>query len=68
MNQAAQTASVIGHFYQPIEFYNGTILKYQGMESEANREWMMAKPGMQMLDSYKGDRITADTHQVWTGL
>lgn len=56
----------IGHFYEPIAFYSGRVLKYQGRANARNREWMMAKPGMIMVESYKGDRITADTHALFT--
>lgn len=55
----------IGHYYEPIPFFGGRVLKYAGIASEKNRDWMMARPGMLMLDSYKGDRITTDNHTLF---
>lgn len=54
----------IGHYYEPIAYFNGAVLKYRGIACQMNRAHMMSQPGMLMLDSYKGDRITADTHEV----
>lgn len=56
-----------GHYYEPIAYYGGRVLKYAGIACPMNKAHMMAKPGMLMLDAYKGDRITADTHQLFTG-
>ena len=56
------------HYYAPIPLYRGKVLKYQGMASKENRQWMHEKyPGLIELGEYKGDRITADTHQVYEG-
>ena len=57
----------IGHYYEPIPYYRGAVLKYQGIACEMNKEWMMAKPGMLMLGAYKGDRILAESHEPFTG-
>lgn len=57
----------IGFYYAPIAYYGGQVLKHEGTATEGNRERMMAKPGMVMLDSYKGDRIRADDHTEFTG-
>lgn len=63
----AQTPKyVIGHFYEPIPFYDGKVLKYQGMATKENRVWMMKRPGMVMLKKYKGGRITAKGHRLFT--
>lgn len=56
---------VIGHHYQPIAYFDGAVLKYEGMACEMNRDRMMAKPGMIMMDSYKGDRIVAKDHSIY---
>lgn len=57
------------HYYAPIALYNGRVLKYQGMASEDNRQWMAQKyPGLVELAEYKGDRILADTHQPFDGM
>lgn len=56
----------IGHYYAPIQWYGGKVLKYHGIACRMNREHMMAKPEMIMLDAYKGDRIRADTHEEFT--
>lgn len=58
----------IGHYYEPIAYYNGRVLKYAGIACPLNQAHMMAKPGMLMLNSYKGDRITADTYELFTSL
>jgi len=54
------------YFYEPIPYYSGKVLKCAGMPSEQNMAWMMAKPGMVLLDEYKGDRIHADTYLPFT--
>lgn len=51
----------IGHFYDPIPYFEGRVLKYQGQACARNVEWMMKIPGMLMLDAYHGDRIHTDT-------
>jgi hypothetical protein len=58
-NTASQWTE-IGHYYAPIPYYGGRVLKYEGIACPMNHARMMAKPGMLMLDAYKGDRITAD--------
>lgn len=58
--------TVIGYYYQPIPHYGGQVLKHAGLACPGNREHMMAKPGMLMLDEYKGDRIRADDHSLFT--
>jgi hypothetical protein len=32
------TTPQIGHYYQPIPYYGGKVLKYQGIATEGNRE------------------------------
>lgn len=64
----ANQFSEIGHYYEPIAFYGNKVLKYAGIACEMNRDNMMAKPGMVMLDTYKGDRITADNHELFTAI
>lgn len=72
MQAAASTTNSkwteIGHYYEPIAFYGNKVLKYAGIACEMNRDNMMAKPGMVMLDTYKGDRITADNHELFTAI
>lgn len=60
--------TVIGYYYAPIPFYNGRVLKHEGGAVAHNVAHMMAQPGMVMLHEYKGDRITADTHQPFAGV
>jgi hypothetical protein len=57
----------IGHYYEPIPFYSGRVLKYAGIACPMNEAHMMAKPGIIMLPAYISDRITADTHEPFTG-
>lgn len=56
----------IGFYYEPIAFYGGKVLKHAGIATEGNREHMMSKPGMVILDTYKGDRIRAEDHTEFT--
>lgn len=56
----------LGHYYEPIPYYNGRVLKYRGIACGNNLHWMIAKPGMLVLSRYLGDRITADTQQLFT--
>lgn len=57
----------IGHYYLPIPYYNGRVLKYEGIATRMNESHMMSKPGMVLLNQYKGDRITADAHELFSG-
>lgn len=60
--------SPVTYYYAPIPFYKGKVLKCEGMVSEENRAWMPAKhPGIIELVGYRGDRINADTHEVFNG-
>lgn len=68
MTISASKWDVIGHYYEPISFYKGKVLKYSGMACQANIEHMMEKPGILILGCYKGDRITADNHELFTGM
>jgi hypothetical protein len=53
--------------YSPIAYYNGAVLKCQGLVSEQNREWMPSRyPGVIELVGYRGDRICADSHLLFT--
>ena len=67
-NTAASQWTEIGHYYETIAYYGGRVLKYAGIACPMNEAHMMAKPGMLMLDDYKGDRITADKHELFTAL
>ena len=58
----------IGHYYEPIAYYGGRVLKYAGIACHMNHDRMMLKPGMLLLSTYKGDRITCDTHELFTTL
>ena len=53
---------ILGHFYEPLPYYGGRVLKYQGQATPANHDWMMARDGMVCLPERIADRITADTH------
>lgn len=56
------------YWYSPIPHYSGKVLKCQGLVSVGNREWMPEKhPGVIELAGYRGDRITADSHQLYEG-
>jgi hypothetical protein len=68
MNKQDNPYAEIGHYYLPIPYYKGRVLKYEGIACPMNLQHMMAKPGMLLLDTYKGDRITADGHAPFTGL
>lgn len=56
----------IGHYYEPIQHYKGRVLKYAGIACPMNYKFMMDIPGMLMLSTYKGDRITSDKHELFT--
>lgn len=58
----------VGYFYEPIAYYDGKVLKCAGIACEMNMKHMMEKPGMVLLDGYKGDRITSETHEPFTAL
>lgn len=53
----------IGHFYAPITFYGGKVLKYMGIASEENKEWFVnANPGTIILPERVADRINANDY------
>ncbi|WP_371765526.1 hypothetical protein [Massilia sp.] len=55
----------VGHFYAPITYYNGEILKYQGMATKGNQAHLRAThPAGITLDKYLGDRIRASDFSV----
>lgn len=56
----------IGHYYEPIAHYGGRVLKYAGIATRMNYQFMMDRPGMIMIGTYKGDRITSDKHELFT--
>ncbi len=62
------TWGAMGVYYEPIPYYNGSVLKCAGGVNEQNKTWMLAKPGMIILPHYIADRITADTHKPFTSL
>lgn len=54
------------YYYLPIHFYNSQILKCKGLATPANLTWMMRdNPDIVILPRYMGDRITADTHELF---
>jgi hypothetical protein len=58
-----EAAKHIGHYYRPIPFYAGKVLKYGGIATPGNAWVLDEKPGTIILDRYIADRITADTHE-----
>jgi hypothetical protein len=55
----------IGHFYAPIAFYDGAILKYQGIATKGNQDLLRkTHPEGITLDQYRGDRIRASDFSV----
>lgn len=64
MNFPANHWNRIGHFYRPIAYYGGKVLKYEGIATEGNKEH---NADAVILPEYLGDRITADTHEVFAG-
>lgn len=65
MDQAPKSDS---YFYTPIPFYNGEVLKCQGMATEANKGWFMeANKTAVVLNKYMGDRINASDYSEFTG-
>jgi hypothetical protein len=58
--------TALGYFYLPIPYYQGRVLKCKGIACRRNMAHMLAQPGMVLLDRYMGDRITADTHTLFT--
>jgi hypothetical protein len=59
--------AILGHYYEPIPLYNGLVLKYAGLACPMNLDHMLAKPGMILLDAYRGDRIVANTYEPFHG-
>lgn len=58
----------VGHFYAPIAFYDGCVLKYQGECVEGNKTLLEQQhPAGVILESYKGDRILAADYSPFTG-
>lgn len=64
---AASKWDEIGHYYEPIPYYGGKVLKYAGIACPMNQAHMLSQSGMVMLDAYKGDRITTDKHEIFYG-
>lgn len=57
----------LGHFYVPIPFFKGRVMKYQGIVNTFNLGFLKSRfPDGVLLDSFKGDRITTDTHTLYT--
>lgn len=67
-NPPADHWEQIGHYYAPIAFYDGKVLKYQGIATKGNLDAILRVkfPDGVLLDSYKGDRIKADTYEEYT--
>lgn len=58
----------VGHFYAPIAYFNGTVLKYHGIATEENQNWVVEKtPGTIILPEFNGDRINAADHSEYRG-
>ena len=56
----------VGHFYAHIAFYDGKVLKYQGIVTEANKQHLIdTHQGGIILSAYKGDRIRADDYSAF---
>lgn len=56
------------HFYSPIPYYNGEVLKYQGICTPENEAWFVEDhPGTVIKDEYLGDRIKASDHSPFYG-
>jgi hypothetical protein len=54
--------------YAPIAFYDGRVLKCQGIATANNCPWLVAKfPGCIFLEGYQGDRIDATTFAEYHG-
>lgn len=52
---------MIEYFYAPIPYYQGQVLKCQGIATSNNKVWMLKKhPDMIVLKGYRGDRIGLD--------
>lgn len=48
------------YFYSPISYYDGKVLKCQGIATEGNKHWFLEQnPGTIILEGYRGDRIRA---------
>lgn len=73
----ATTQIAAKHAYRPISFYAGRILKYDGFQHTKegfdtfDAEYKERKGqgydlGVVWLDEYKGDRINAETHKIFT--
>ena len=58
----------MAYFYKPLEFFNGRVLKCQGIATDDNRGWFVEQnPGTIILVGYRGDRIRASDHTEFKG-
>lgn len=56
------------HFYIPLTFYSGKILKCAGICTPDNVIWFTKNnPGTVIVDRYLGDRVRADDLSVVEG-
>ena len=62
-------SKVVGHFYTPIKYFDGEVLKYGGIADEENKEWVIEKhPGTIILPERIADRIWAADHREYNGM
>lgn len=57
----------VGHYYTPIEYYKGEVLKYAGIATKGNSWVLEERPGTIVLSEYKGDRIKKADHSLHKG-
>lgn len=66
--QETANAPQVGHFYTPLPYFKGEVLKYGGIATEANKVWVVEKnPGTIIVPEYIADRINAKDHTEFKG-
>ena len=55
----------VGHYYTPIAYFDGKVLKYAGIATKGNAWFVREHPGTLVLDANKGDRILADNYTLF---
>ncbi len=59
---------LLGHFYVPIAYFYGAVLKYESVVTAQNHQHLIDKhPDGILLDAYKGDRINTNDHSAYAG-
>lgn len=59
----------VPYIYVPIQFYAGKVLKCAGIATPESLAIVKEKHGdVIVLSEYKGDRILANTYELFTGL